>query len=209
MDAKKSSSNKVDWNRVARAFGTSLQSGMSVVSRCLNWFCARAIPWGRDHILTLAVLWMFPLGIAAYYWGTPEAEDSETPRHLQMGAEAESISEFEDDPYSDPTPLSSVIPDGPLAPEKPGGNQFPSERDPDSVAVPQPLPISAQDPEVLIPRKNRAPLPTWNPHVSADYRIDEPEGDCVWLTGTIETFDPPRRIQNASRVHELTRPHPD
>lgn len=209
MEAKKSSSNKADWTRTPRAFGARFRFVTTTASRVVTWFCAKALPWSRDHILSLAVLLMFPLAIAAYFWGTPEADDDETPRHLQMSPVTESASEFEDDPYSDPIPLSSVIPDGPLTPEEPGGNEFPPTRKRDSVKIPQPLPISVQDPEALISRKSRSALPTWNPHLPADDQIDESQGECVWLTGTIETFDPPRPIQNASRVHELTRSHPD
>jgi len=146
---------------------------------------AKTLPWCRDHLLSLAILMVFPVAIAGYYWGSASNEGSAPPTYLDIASNAKN-----------PAPVveqqaTSTVPSVP--------NDF-SAKEPKTLppeelfsashsAVPLALPIAVDTPEFPICSEN---LASETPGSHRPYRLSaaDEDQDCVWLTGTIEAENP-------------------
>jgi hypothetical protein len=197
MEANQNSTGHQAWKRTRRLIRRSFRIANTSANRFAEWTSGTAFPWCRDHLLSLAVLMAFPLGIAVYQWASTNSKksvkSSDFADHDERSNSArntrESVrqtAEIEQADVSD-VHMAFQAPELLAVPDDAGGPEF----------APLPLPISIDDPDP----------PKWNAPVPAEYETSAGSTGGVWLTGTIEEVSGSRNvIQNASRVHELTSP---
>lgn len=180
------------------------QSGSGLVHQAFQFVCRTAYPWCKDHIVSLALLLAFPTSIGMYYWTRPEADTSPLPSYLKEKRSEETLAPPPAFPKLDPPRASHVTASVSVIPDSSASLAMGNDLE-DGEALP-PLPIAVDHPKP-ISRANEAPTLAWPGRKAPTETPTSGAALGVWLTGSIEEDDAaPHRIQNASRVHELTRP---
>lgn len=203
MEVKQHSIGKKAWKRAVKLAQKSLRMGNASANRLVDWISSTMIPWCRGHLLSLAVLMAFPLGMAAYHWANSHSKKPVKPDYQ---ADRESPQSFRDtsEPKGEPFEAAEISTVS-LAHEPPQLLSVPNETGGPEFA-PQPLPIAVDHPAALGSLEPSA-YQNWNSPVPAEYQSPTGSAACVWLTGTIEDTGSSRTpIQSASRDPELTTP---
>lgn len=204
MTANRTSTAKAAFSRTSRVLRNTLQDGTKFTRRVAGVVIPKAFVWFREHLLSIAVLLMFPLAIAGYYWSNATSEEAQPPEYLSLD-HPHQLAPIEES-LREEAPLAAVTPETPMSLDAPPVLSFPSDSHGAELFIPQPLPIEAGETERLSQTEHTNPIDRILPGVT-DPRIVDASANCVWLTGTIEEMESSSESwQYTSRVHELVVP---